>query len=171
MNPRTERDLNGLLERVRTLEQTVAELTAGGAAKPASQSVQASREADRKEEAEPVREEQISEAVYEDLGQLKKRWKEIVRACGGAAAGFLEGTYPTYRNDIGFIIPFENIFYMKQIESPERMELLKQTAAKALGKEFHFKLMLSEQLDPNVHLVKGDGASSHEGIGIEMGEQ
>lgn len=170
MKPETERDLSGLYSRLRALEQTVQELSAGGIVKVASGTV-AAQVPEASETAGPVQEVRLSEAVYEDLEQLTKHWNEIVRSCGGAIRGFLEGTSPTYRDGIGFIVPFNSGFQMSQIARPERIEILEKAAAKVLGKEFHFKLMLADQLDPNVRLIKADTDLPHAGIGIEIGEE
>lgn len=170
MKPETETDLSGLYSRLRALEQAVQELSAGGVIKSAAiapGAVQA-REAGGDE---PVQEVRLSEAVFEDLERLTKHWNGIVRSCGGAIGGFLEGTSPTYREGIGFIVPFSSVFQMSQIARPERIELLEKSAAKVLGKEFHFKLMLINQLDPNVRLVKADTDLPHKGIGIDIGEE
>lgn len=169
MKPETEQDLSALLERVRTLEQTVQELVAGNALPVQAQAV--SQQTQVPEAAEEAEELRLPEAVYDDLEQLKKHWHEIAHACGGAVKGFLEGTSPTYRDGIGFIIPFADHFYMSQIARPERMELLEAAAAKVLGKEFHFKLMMMDQLNPNVRLVRADGTSPHAGIGMDIGEE
>lgn len=171
MNPQAEQDLSGLLGRIRVLEQLVQDLAAGGAVKAPVITPGAVQVQEVSEDNGSIQEVRLSEAVYEDLEQLTKRWNEIIRSCGGAVKGFLEGTRPTYRDGIGFIVPFGNVFYMSQIARPERVEILEKAAAGVLGKEFHFKLMLLDQLDPNVRLVKADTDMPHAGIGIDIGEE
>jgi DNA polymerase-3 subunit gamma/tau len=168
MKPETERDFSGLMSRVRALEQTVQELAAGGVVKAERIPTAAVPEA---EPSEPVKEVCLSPAVYEDLEQLLKHWNEITRSCGGAVKGFLEGTKPTYREGIGFVVPFDSDFQMSQIARPERLELLETAAAKILNKEIHFKLMPLAQLDPNVRLVKSDTDMPHQGVGVPIGEE
>jgi DNA polymerase-3 subunit gamma/tau len=169
MRPETERDFTGLISRVRALEQTVQKLAAGGTIK--AEQMPAEQHAPEQETSEPVKEIRLAPAVYDDLEELTKHWNEIRSACGGGVGGFLEGTMPTYRDEIGFIVPFGNDFNMGQIARPEWLEILETAATKILNKEIHFKLMHLSQLDTSVVLVKSDAAQPHEGVGISIGEE
>ncbi len=170
MNPRTEKDFSGLLGRLRALEERVLSLAEGGVKFPEKTPKDISK-TEEKDTAKPVKEEEIPQAAFEDLEQLKKRWKEIANACGGMMEGFLERTSPTYRNEHGFIVQFEKVFFLNQINTPERRKTLEDAAVGVMGKEFHFSLMLAEQLDENIRLVKKQDEPSHQGIGIKMGEE
>jgi DNA polymerase-3 subunit gamma/tau len=173
MKPQTETDLSGLISRIRSLEQQLQALAAGGTL---PEMVQNSARAEVPAGAdasgmEPVKEIRLAPAVYDDMDQLKKHWHEIIHLCGGAVGGFLEGTKPTYREELGFIVPFGDEFSMSQIARPERLEMLEQAAAKIMNKEIHFRLMLLSQMDGSVKLVKADTDLEHPGLGMDIGEE
>jgi DNA polymerase-3 subunit gamma/tau len=169
MRPETERDFTGLISRVRALEQTVQKLAAGGMIKV--EQMPAVEHAPEQKTSEPVKEVRLAPATYDDLKQLENHWNEIRFCCKGAVQGFLEGTKPTYRDEIGFIVPFDNDFNMSQIARPDNLKRLETEAAKVINKEIHFKLMLLSQLDTNVKLVKSDTTQPHQGVGISIGEE
>ncbi len=199
MKPESERDLSTLTERMNELEDMVNRLSAGGiqviaggkeaagvtaagtevyageaayeSGSPNSGAGRMRGNANPSEENEPVKEVELPEAVYDDLDTLKKNWNDIVSSCGGAIRGFLDGAKPTYRDGIGFIIPFNSTFNMSQIAKPERLKLLEDAAKKVMGKDIRFRLMPSEQLEKNIRLVKTQTSDTHEGIGIKIGEE
>lgn len=190
MKPEAERDMSSLYERMSALEDEVSRLLAGGISVMPMETSGTVGDADSRFEAgktdrrgqsgtaaheegpsEPVKEVELPEAVFDDLDNLKKNWNDICRACAGAVKGFLEGTSPTYRDGIGFIIPFDSAFNMGQIAKPERLKLLTENARRIMGKEISFRLMPSEQLEKNIKLVKSKTSDTHDGIGIKIGEE
>ncbi len=190
MKPESERDLSSLYERMSSLEDMVSRLSAGGvqviaagdgagvaggtgiATETGSKAYAREAEPEGAEEsAEPLKEVELPEAVFDDLDALKKNWNDIVSSCGGAVRGFLDGAKPTYRDGIGFIIPFDSEFNRKQIANPDRLKMLTDAAKRIMGKDIRFKLMPSEQLEKNIRLVKAQTSDTHEGIGIKIGEE
>ncbi len=164
MKPAMETDLEGLMARMRSLEELAERITGAEAFTPGT-GKQPSRQTETTESGKAAEETvvELSEAAYEDYEKLSQDWNRIVAGQGKLIGSLLKGTSISCDPAHGLCIVFTNPFNHAAMNIQSRMEELNEALQAQYGKTFAVTTKLAEGQEPNVKVIRGNRIP-----GIEM---
>ncbi len=164
MKPAMETDLEGLMARMRSLEELAEKITGAEAFTPGIER-QPSRQTETAEPEKAAEETvvELSEAAYEDYEKLSQDWNRIVAGQGKLIGSLLKGTSISCDPAHGLCIVFTNPFNHAAMNIQSRMEELNEALQAQYGKTFAVTTKLAEGQEPNVKVIRGNRIP-----GIEM---
>ena len=164
MKPAMETDLEGLMARMRSLEELAERITGAEAFTPGT-GKQPSRQTETTESGKAAEETvvELSEAAYEDYEKLSQDWNRIVAGQGKLIGSLLKGTSISCDPAHGLCIVFTNPLNHAAMNIQSRMEELNEALQAQYGKTFAVTTKLAEGQEPNVKVIRGNRIP-----GIEM---
>ena len=141
--PQMETDLDGVLDRVRALEEKAEKGMLSAA--PAAAAV--GLEADRKQEDTPVP-PVIQKAAPEDLCQIKREWRKMISQTTQPLKNYLQSAVPKYDSETGdnrLFVEFSDRTAQMYVNRPEKIEELKTAIRTVIGREAEVEIVLSDR--------------------------
>ena len=141
--PETETDYSALLDRVRHLEEQLANgvvVQAGAGAMPPGATVQTAPE------PEPVQAAELPKALGEEIKAVAEKWTSIVNAASGPLKIYLTTARPSVdESGTRLILVYKDEFDKSAMESGGHVESLQNLIGKLTGKQVEITVELAQK--------------------------
>ena len=147
--PETETDYSGLLDRVRHLEEQLAN---GVVVQPGVGGVApAGSVASTRQEPEPVKAAELPKAIGDDIKAVAEKWSSIVNSATGALKIYLQTAKPSVdESGTRLILVYKDEFDKSAMESGNHVELLQNLIGKQTGKQVEITVELAQKGRGNI---------------------
>ena len=146
--PETETDYSALLDRVRHLEEQLAN---GVAVKQETGSGVAAAETVRETEPEPVKTAELPQAIGEEIKAVAEKWSSIVSSAAGPLKIYLTTAKPSVdESGTRLILVYKDEFDKSAMESGGHVESLQALIAKQTGKRVEIVVELAKSGRGNI---------------------
>lgn len=141
--PETETDYSALLDRVRHLEEQLAN---GMVVKQAEGTGTVAEQTVKESEQEPVPSAELPQAIGEEIRAVAEKWSSIVSSAAGPLKIYLQTAKPSVdESGTRLILVYNDEFDKSAMESGQHVETLQNLIAKQTGKRVEIVVELAKK--------------------------